>query len=160
MTEAHLEICLGESSIPVGILHYTASGNREFSNFQYDFSWLEHPEAFALAPAFPLNEGKNFFRGDRPLPPFLMDTMPDSWGKKIFAMNARQSGSAEDLNSMGFLLAVSDFCRIGALRVRHLGANTQFLAVDQNDVLPKLYEIEEFCEIVRNIEQNTWIGIQ
>jgi len=155
MKSANLEVCLGESGILVGSLQYEASGSREYSCFQYAPSWLNSPDAFALAPALALNGGKQFFRGERPFPPVLMDTLPDSWGKKVLVQHSRLTGSKQSLDSLFFLLAISDCCRIGALRIRNAGRNSQFLAAGQNDMLPSLYDLKQFCEIVRSIEMNT-----
>ena len=123
MKRAHLEICLGEQAILVGSLQYEASGNREYSCFQYAPSWLGSVDAFALAPALALNAGKKFFRGDSPFPPALMDTLPDAWGKKVLAQHSRLTGSKQPLDSLFFLGAVADFCRIGALRIRNAGGD-------------------------------------
>jgi len=155
MIRADLEICLGESGVPVASLQYETSGKREYSCFQYFSSWLNSAHAFALAPSLTLDAGKKFFRDDRPFPPALMDTLPDSWGRKILAQNARQAGERQAQNFLFFLLAVSDFCRVGALRLRNARENSHFLAVGQNDVLPRLHDLNQFCEIVRCIEMNT-----
>ena len=154
MKRADLEICLGESGLLVGSLQYESSGNREFSCFQYDPLWLESAEAFAIAPDLSLDAGKKFFRGDRPLPPVLMDTMPDSWGQKVLMQYARLTGSKQMFNSLFFLLAVSDFCRIGALRIRNAGSGNQFMAVGQSDMLPGLFDLGQFCKIILGIEKN------
>ena len=155
MNRADLEICLGESGVLVGSLQYESSGNREYSCFQYAPSWLASAEAFALAPTLTLDGGKKFFRGDRPLPPVLMDTMPDSWGQKVLVQYSRLTGSKQSLSSLFFLLAVSDFCRVGALRIRNADGDSQFLAASPNDMLPNLYDLKQFSETVRGIEMNT-----
>jgi serine/threonine-protein kinase HipA len=83
-----------------------------------------------------------------------MDTLPDSWGKKVLMQHARLTGSKQQINSLFFLLAVSDFCRIGASRIRKTGNGTQFLAAGQSDMLPQLYDLGEFSKTIRDIETN------
>jgi len=155
MQRENLEICLGESGILVGSLLYETAGGKEYSCFQYAPSWLESKHAFALAPALTLDTGKKFFRGDRPFPPALMDTMPDSWGQTVHYQNAKATGSKQPLNSLFYLLAVADVYRVGALRIRRSGNNTPFLAQGQKDILHRLYDLDEFCAVVHNIETNT-----
>lgn len=155
MQQADLEICLGESGVLVGMLHYGAADGKEFSSFQYDPSWLESKSAFALAPALTLDSAKKHFSGERPFPPALMDTMPDSWGQTVHRQNAKATGSKQPLNSLFYLLAVSDAYRVGALRIRYSGEGAQFLAQGQKDMLDRLLDLEEFCDTVRNIESNT-----
>ena len=152
MMKAEMEICLGDSGALVGTLQYEAAANREYSCFRYAQSWLESADAFALAPALALNDNRVFFSGERPFPPALMDTLPDSWGKKVLMSHARHIGADQIFNPYFFLLSVPDICRSGALRIRHAGG--EFLATGEREMLPRLLNLREFCGIVRAIETN------
>jgi len=148
-----LEICLGAAGLLVGTLQYEAAANREYSCFRYAQSWLESADAFALTPALSLNDNRFFFSGEHPLPPAFMDTLPDSWGKRVLMRDARQSNANQVFNPCCFLLSVPDIFRIGALRIRHAGGD--FLAQGTSELLPRLLHLSEFCATIRDIEMNT-----
>jgi serine/threonine-protein kinase HipA len=153
MMKAEMEICLGNSGVLVGTLQYEAAASRGYSCFRYAQSWLESADAFALAPALALNDNRVFFSGERPFPSALMDTLPDSWGKKVLMGHARHTGADQTFNPYFFLLAVPDICRSGALRIRHAGG--EFRATGSSEMLPRVLNLREFCGIVRAIETNT-----
>ena len=150
MMKAELEVCLGAGEMLVGTLQYEAAVQREHSCFRYAQSWLESHDAFALAPALALNDSKFFFQGERPFPSALMDTLPDSWGEIVLKRQARKASADQVFNPYFFLLSVSDFCRCGALRIRHPGG--EFLAPGTDGMLPRLLQLHEFCEYVRAVE--------
>jgi len=152
MGKMDLDICLGEAEILVGGLQYEAEANREYSCFRYAPSWLESPEAFALAPALSLNEQRMFFSGDQPFPPALMDTLPDSWGRKVLKRAARMAGADQVFNTCFFLLSVADFCRMGALRIRPTDGG-EFLAAGPSETMPRLLNLAEFGKTVQGLEK-------
>ena len=103
--------------VPVGLLRFGTDGPRQFSLFRYAPSWLESPDAFALAPDLPLEDrdfphsGRGYGRAMRAaLPGPVSDGTPDSWGRGILrtVLGGRQDEKA-------FLLAVGDATRQGAL---------------------------------------------
>jgi serine/threonine-protein kinase HipA len=151
--KTELEICIGESGILVGTLHYEASSTREYSCFQYDQSWLESPHSFALAPSLKLQENKIFFSGEHPLPAPLMDTLPDSWGKNMLIQHARIMSLNATLNPHYLLISVFDLYRSGALRIRH--QNNEFLAQDNKEIIPHLTNLNDFRKLVRSLEEKT-----
>jgi serine/threonine-protein kinase HipA len=145
-----MEICLGESGILVGTLQYEAVSNREYSCFQYDQSWLESLHSFALAPNLKLHDNKMFFSGEHPFPAPLMDTLPDAWGKNLLIQHAQKTDLNETFNPYFFLISVSDLYRSGAIRIRR--RDTEFLAQNQNEMLPRLMNLSDFRKIIRSIE--------
>lgn len=160
MAQKTLKVCVGDSGIEVGTLWFEAQGSRQFSSFQYSDSWIEHPRGFALAPSMPLNSNQYFYRaeGDRgsPLPPPLADTTPDSWGRNIIRRDARENRKdSSPLNECDFLIAVDDFSRLGALRIREEGENTPFLASQPGGrhEIPPLLKLDELGRSIASLEQ-------
>jgi serine/threonine-protein kinase HipA len=92
----------------------STDGIRETSVFQYDRSWLEHPQAFALSPGVRLDQSPYYFNKEvgSSLPPPVSDGTPDSWGRAI--IKAHLGGRS--CTDMDFLLQSSDDLRSGALR--------------------------------------------
>lgn len=154
-----LKVCIGNQGLVVGTLRFEAQGNREFSSFQYEESWISHPRGFALAPSVPLNSSPYFFKkeGDTssPLPPFLADTTPDSWGRNIVRRDARASrADTRPLNELDYLLAVDDFSRLGALRIRADAPNAAFLASEptgRHDI-PPLLQLDQLGQTIASLE--------
>ncbi len=102
--------------LPVGELRFEDDGARQMSAFRYAVSWLERPDAFALAPDLPLGEGFQVRSGRRDaprsaLPGPVSDGTPDSWGRGILSRSLGRRPNELDL-----LLAVNDETRQGALR--------------------------------------------
>lgn len=133
MGKRKLEICLGDAGTPVGELMFESQGSREFGNFRYSDSWLGRENAFPLAPSMPLGTSTFFFRpeGNRgtALPPPLADTAPDSWGRNIIRKDAKENrASTAPLTELDYLLAVDDFSRLGAVRLRDPGSDGPFLS--------------------------------
>ncbi len=52
--ESLVHVELNGETIQVGRLWSRMRGVRESATFEYDASWLTHPERFALEPALPL----------------------------------------------------------------------------------------------------------
>jgi serine/threonine-protein kinase HipA len=155
-----LDVCMGESGIPVGTLSVETQGSREFSRFVYLESWLEAKDAFAIAPTMPLTGDPMFFRmeGERgtPLPRAIADTSPDSWGRNIIRRDAKTSRSdSRPIAEVDYLLAVDDFSRIGALRFRRRG-NAHFLsaAPEGRHEVPPLLKLGELGQSIAAIERS------
>ena len=155
-----LKICIGDRGIEVGTLRFEARGNREFSTFQYDEAWISNPRGFALAPSVPLNANQYFFRkeGDHtsPLPPFLADTTPDSWGRNIIRRDARENRTdTTPLNELDYLLAVDDFSRLGALRIREDVADAPFMSKEPSGrhEIPPLLQLDQLGKTIASLEK-------
>src|ERR1700733_12083822 len=56
-TEALVYVDLARAPALVGRLWSRARKGREIATFEYDKTWLEHPERFALEPALTLGPG-------------------------------------------------------------------------------------------------------
>jgi len=55
--EVIVSISLGNENIRVGKLWFNMQKNRERAAFEYDETWLKHPEKFALESALKLTTG-------------------------------------------------------------------------------------------------------
>lgn len=106
----------------IGILSaHQAKGTKVFS-FAYDPDWLDSGERFLLDPEI------NWYSGDQyPVEKenfgVFMDSMPDTWGKRLMQRKAAQRAAEEkkavrSLTDLDYLLQVHDFTRMGALRFK------------------------------------------
>jgi len=57
--------------------------NRESATFEYDKSWLAHPDRFSLEPALKLEPGPFHTPSDQPLFGAIGDSAPDRWGRGL-----------------------------------------------------------------------------
>jgi serine/threonine-protein kinase HipA len=157
MSRQTLEICLGETGIRIATLLHESHGAREHSSFQYTDEWLNHPLKFAVAPSLPLDDSRRYFSGATPLPAPLMDTLPDSWGRKVLLKYSRAASLKAPFDTLAFLVSVDDFSRIGALRVRAEGKNLPFLAPadDKEMGIPSVQHLRALGEAVFSVENET-----
>jgi serine/threonine-protein kinase HipA len=162
MAQRTLKVCVGEAGIEVGTLRFEAQGNREFSSFQYDDGWIADKRAFAISPSMPLEPAQFFFKkeGDTipPLPAPLSDTAPDSWGRNIIRRDARENRQdTSPLSELDYLLAVDDFSRMGALRLREDQENAPFLAGEPGGrhEIPPLLKLDELGQSIQSIEKQS-----
>ena len=125
-----VSVWLGEDAVEVGTLVFEARGARRSVSFAYKDSWLASPERFALSPDLPLASGYQFRAGkgsgESVFFSCLADTEPDGWGRNVIRRDhAKQrqkpapgQAAAALLNEFDFLLWVSDFSRVGAIRLQ------------------------------------------
>ena len=119
--------------------------DRESATFEYDRSWLAHPERFWLDPALKLGPGPFHAPSDQPLFGAIGDSAPDRWGRALMrraerrrAEHARQT--PRTLREVDYLLMVDDEARMGALRfARQEGG--PFLATYGAARIPPLIEL-------------------
>lgn len=155
-----LKVCIGDQGIEVGKLRFDSQGNREFSSFEYSEAWLANPRAFAISPSMPLVAGPHFSKKEgalvSPLPPALADTSPDSWGRNIIRRDTREnSNDAGPLNELDYLLAVDDFSRIGALRLKNEDGQ-EYLASEPlgRHNIPPVLQLNELGKSIASLERD------
>lgn len=129
----------------VGRLWAHMRKGRESATFEYDPSWLENPERFALEPALQLGEGAFQTGADKSMFGAIGDSAPDRWGRILMRRaerrRAERAGEApQTLREIDYLLAVYDEARLGALRFR-TEEGGPFLASDQATPIPPLVEL-------------------
>lgn len=163
-----IDVCLGDDARLVGRLRYDQQGARERAAFEYDATWIAADDSFAIEPGLPLVAGPQFHRKVRDgsvFHPAIADTEPDGWGKRVIQRDhakrrqeARRLGEAIDtgpLNGMDFLLAVDDFSRIGALRLRDEAGVFQRTPEEGRRGTPPLIELAHLLSATRAVETNT-----
>lgn len=152
----------------VGTIRHDAQGARENASFEYARSWLELPDAFAIAPDLRLVAGPQFHKKTRDGSVFhdpIADTEPDGWGRNIIARDhakrrqqARREGqpsSSQPLNSLDILLAVDDFSRVGALRFRNETGVFCRPFDEDHRTTPPMLELGALVSATRAVELNT-----
>ena len=130
--------------VPVGKLWAHSRQGVESATFMYDTTWLARADRFALEPALPLTAGPHHTPHGKALFGALGDSAPDRWGRELMRRSARRDaaggGAPGTLLEIDYLLRVSDFGRLGALRFAD-GENGTFLAPDDQAPIPPLVDL-------------------
>lgn len=136
----------------MGRLHRSTVRGEEVLSFDYDKDWLGQSQPFLLDPRLQFVEGRQYTDGTNPFGLFL-DSAPDRWGRLLIRRRAAlESGDASAvLFDSDYLLAVSDTCRMGALRFRD-GLDGPFLAEDTELSVPPLQRLRELEQASRRFE--------
>lgn len=145
--EIYVSISLGEEDVLVGKLWCHYRNGRESSSFEYDTSWISHPERFALEPALTLTVGAFHTLADQSLFGAIGDSAPDRWGRVLMrraeSMRAKlESETSRSLGEADYLLGVNDEARQGALRFS-LSPDAQFLSPKEAQSIPPLIKLPE-----------------
>lgn len=156
-----VELCIGKAGLPLGALVYVRQGRREHSAFAYDAAWLSHPERFNVSADLQLVPGyqsrKAASAHDSVFHGALADTSPDAWGRRVIARDhakrRKNDSSLPALTELDYLLAVDDFSRVGALRLRDDGGHFQQTAAAGRRSTPPLIELERVFRASRAIER-------
>ena len=119
--EVFVYIDLHGTPVFVGRLWTRARTGRESASFEYDASWLDHPERFALEPALTLAPGPFHTSPEKSLFGAIGDSAPDRWGRVLMRRAERRRAQKEgrtprSLREADYLLRVDDEARQGALR--------------------------------------------
>lgn len=160
-----IPVCLGEKAVDLGTLVFESAGSRVAASFAYAQRWLDSPDRFALSPDLPLYSGFQFRSRSQAAPhaaPFwgcIADAAPDGWGKKViqrdYAKQRHEALSAlpDTLTEFDYLLWVSDFSRVGAIRFRD--ANGVFQRPDDaKRGTPPLIQLPALLAASRAVEEH------
>jgi len=136
---------------------HQAKGRKAFS-FEYDKLWINSQAQFLLDPDIAWFTGTQFPIGKENFGTF-MDSMPDTWGRKLLqrraAQKAREEGNkTPTLYELDYLLGVHDSTRMGALRFK-LDPSGPFLDNDNHSPTPPwayIRELQHSAEIFENTE--------
>jgi serine/threonine-protein kinase HipA len=137
-------ISMGSKNIPIGELWFHLRNGKETASFEYNQSWLEHPERFALEPALQLTEGAFHTAAGMSVFGAIGDSAPDRWGRVLMRRGESLKAKTEKrspvtLFEVDYLLGVNDEARQGALRFSLELDEPVFLAAkDQNSIPPLL----------------------
>ena len=136
---------LNGSAHLVGRMWVHTRRTKESSTFEYDPTWLQNPERFALEPALQLGEGAFHPPADKIMFGAIGDSAPDRWGRVLMRRAARRRAEEEGvaphtLQEIDYLLAVDDTARQGGLRFSEQEGGP-FLADQDAAKIPPLIEL-------------------
>lgn len=163
VTKVDIDVCIGQAGIPVGILTYIKQGPRENTSFAYDAGWLKSTHGFQVSPDLHLTPDRQFRKApskdDSVFPFALADTEPDTWGRRIImrahAKRRKKDAKLPALTEVDFLLAVDDFSRIGALRLRDGEGNYHRTVTQGQRATPPLVELQHMYDATRAVENGS-----
>ncbi|MCF8453973.1 MAG: type II toxin-antitoxin system HipA family toxin [Pedobacter sp.] len=135
---------------------HQAKGRKAFS-FEYEKSWINSQAQILLDPDISWYTGTQFPLGKENFGVF-MDSMPDTWGRKLMqrraTIKAREEGKATpNLYELDYLLGVHDSTRMGALRFK-LNPDGPFLDNDPHSPTPPWAHIRELQQSAEAFEEN------
>jgi len=153
---AFVHVDLHGRTYRVGRLWTAFARGRETATFEYDATWLNRPERFALEPALMLGPGPFYTPAGQALFGALGDSAPDRWGRNLVARAERRRAAAEGrrprtLRESDYLLGVSDIVRAGALRFR-VAEDGPFVADDPDMLVPPLIELPRLLSAAEHLE--------
>ncbi|BAO83748.1 uncharacterized protein related to capsule biosynthesis enzyme [Serpentinimonas maccroryi] len=156
-----VQLCLGKAGLAVGALVYVRQGRREYSAVAYAESWLASPAGFNVSADLQLLAGYQTHKApsahDSVFHGAIADTAPDAWGRRVIAREHAKRRQLDPhlpaLTELDYLLAVDDFSRVGALRLRHADGTWQGSAQAGRRSTPPLIELERVFEASRAVER-------
>ncbi len=143
----------------VGRLWARMRKDRESATFEYDRSWLVHPERFSLEPALKLGPGPFHAPYAKPLFGAIGDSAPDRWGRVLMRRAQRRRAEHErqaprTLREIDYLLMVDDEARQGSLRfAERVGG--PFLAGYSPVKIPPLVELPRLLSAAEHVLSDT-----
>jgi serine/threonine-protein kinase HipA len=143
----------------VGRLWARTRKERESATFEYDRSWLVHPERFSLEPALKLGPGPFHAPSGKPLFGAIGDSAPDRWGRVLMRRAERRRAEHErraprSLREIDYLLMVDDEARQGALRFAEREGGP-FLAGYGAVKIPPLIELPRLLSAAEHVQSDT-----
>jgi serine/threonine-protein kinase HipA len=157
-----VQLCIGKTGAPVGSLVYVRQGRRENSAFAYDEDWLANPASFDISADLQLIAGYQSHKAASPHDSVfhgtIADTAPDAWGRRVIARDhakrRKNDPGLPALTELDYLLAVDDFSRVGALRLRDPdGTNWHRTTPGGQRSTPPLIELERVFLASRAVER-------
>ncbi len=157
--EALVYVDLEGTTHLVGRLWTRMRRDRESATFEYDKSWLVHPERFSLEPALKLGPGPFHTPSDKPLLGAIGDSAPDRWGRVLMRRAERRRAEREGhrprtVREIDYLLMVDDESRQGALRFAEREGGP-FLAEHGPTKIPPLIELPRLLSAAEHVMSDT-----
>jgi serine/threonine-protein kinase HipA len=153
---------LGDEGKRIGALRHDTDGARESASFEYEPTFVEGHDSFAVDPSLPLVTGPQFHRKSRDGSLFhgaIADTEPDGWGRRVVlrdhAKRRRSRNKPDKLNALDFLLAVDDHSRVGALRFADEQGIFRRATEPGKRTVPPLVELGQLLLASRAVETQT-----
>jgi serine/threonine-protein kinase HipA len=143
----------------VGRLWARVRKDRETATFEYDQSWLAHPEHFSLEPALKLGPGPFHAPSGKPLFGAIGDSAPDRWGRVLMRRAERRRAEHErraprTVTEIDYVLMVDDEARQGALRFAEREGGP-FLAGPAPMKIPPLIELPRLLSAAEHVLSDT-----
>lgn len=160
-TRRQVQLCIGKAGLPVGSLVYVRQGRRENSAIAYDESWLVNPERFNVSADLQLALGYQSHKAASPHDSVfhgaIADTAPDAWGRRVIARDHARRRKDDPrlpaLCELDYLLAVDDFSRVGALRLRDPDGSWHRTVPAGRRSTPPLIELERAFQASHALER-------
>jgi len=155
-----VRVCIGKEGLPLGTLVYVKHGRRENCAFAYDEAWLTSPERFNVSADLQLVGGHQAHKAASPQDSVfhgaLADTAPDAWGRRVIAREharrRKDDSRLPALTELDYLLAVDDFSRVGALRLRDPNGSWYSTVPARGRSTPPLIDLERMYQASRAVE--------
>jgi serine/threonine-protein kinase HipA len=143
----------------VGRLWARMRKDRESATFEYDKSWLAHPDRFSLEPALKLGPGPFHTPSDKPMFGAIGDSAPDRWGRVLMRRAERRRAEREGqaprtVREIDYLLMVDDEARQGALRFAEREGGP-FLSEHGPTKIPPLIELPRLLSAAEHVLSDT-----
>lgn len=88
--QLYVYVDLDGAPVLVGRLWARVRKGRESATFEYDDTWLKHPQKFALEPALALGRGPQHTPAGREIFGAMGDSAPDRWGRVLIQREERR----------------------------------------------------------------------
>lgn len=159
-TRQQVQVCIGKAGLPLGSLVYVQQGRRQNCAFAYDETWLASSERFSVSADLQLVPGHQSHKAASPNDSVfhgaIADTTPDAWGRRVIARDhakrRRTDPKLLPLTELDYLLAVDDFSRVGALRLRDPDGSWHRTVPNGHRTTPPLIELEHIYHASRAVE--------
>ncbi|MEY3235125.1 HipA domain-containing protein [Aquidulcibacter sp.] len=144
MNDIEVYVDLSGETFLVGLARINRARGNETMVFEYDRTWLESTNRFALEPGLPLMRAGFSPGAGHSLFGSIGDSAPDTWGRRLMQRAERRAAQKEGrqvhtLMETDYLLGVTDFSRLGALRFKKK-AEDRYLAISPGGV-PALIDL-------------------
>ncbi|MDO8329506.1 MAG: HipA domain-containing protein [Fluviicoccus sp.] len=158
-----VKLCLGRAGVDIGTLVYVRQGRRAHSAVAYDEPWLANPDRFAVSADLPVTPGYQTHKAasvhDSVFHGAIADTAPDAWGRRVIARDhakrRKDNPGLSALTELDYLLAVDDFSRVGALRLREPDGSFLRTVEEGRRNTPPLIELERIFQASRALEKGS-----
>ncbi len=160
-TRQQVQLCIGKAGWPVGSLVYVRQGRREHCAFAYEDAWLTNPARFNVSADLQFVPGHQSHKAasahDSVFHGAIADTAPDAWGRRVIARDYAKRRKFDPqlpaLTELDYLLAVDDFSRVGALRLRTADGTWQRTVAKGRRSTPPLVELGHIFQASRAVER-------
>ncbi len=156
-----IQLCIGKADATVGSLVYVQQGRRQNSAFAYDDAWLANQERFNVSADLQLAPGYQHHKAASPHDSVfhgaIADTAPDAWGRRVIARDHAKRRKDDPLllalTEVDYLMAVDDFSRVGALRLRDSDGRPHHTVAAGRRRTPPLVELDRIFQASSALER-------